>query len=630
MAEELKLPTRGTNRSFSLVSQFNGYRNREDVTNLPAGIMVKGSQNVLTNVSDRLGIRKGYTLDGQAASLALPILGSYDWQMHNGQERHLRVYFSGGGAAFQYRFVDSAGVVTWRNLFNVATPSGISSVNFAEFWDTTELIDVLLMVVESPDIFEWSGGVTTFASATANTITKQGTSTWAEESFYTAGTRKVVIDTIEYTYTGGEGTTTLTGVTPDPTAGGHAVGAPIHQAVRQTANSAMTGIPAALKNDLISVLYNQIYVGSFKNRTVYISKVNNYKDYSFSSPSRLVGEGATVTLDATPVAFVPQEDEMYMSAGRDFWYQTLFKRTTSVTASDVGAQTIKAFEDLIVRKLKTSPLQAAQSQAMVSKIKNDVMFVSNEPTLDTLGRVESILGTPQTANVSDPIKIDFDNYDFTDGSVFFFRQYLLVAVPREGIVRIFNLSKGFWEAPQILPIARFSIIDGELYGHGYLTAETYKLFDGLSDNGAPIDARAVFSYQNFGSRELFKKVNELYAEGYIASNTQLKMNVKFEAPGCGSDLDFNVPGDDSDLVCLGAGDNHLGSNPLGSNPLGGTIDDLTDPLPPKFRIYPTLVPTDFYELQITFSTNNDDQQWEIIAFGVQARMSNNDNVANKR
>lgn len=56
-------------KEFVLTSDFNlGYRNREDITKLPPGVLIKGSQNVLTDVFNRVGIIKGYTLDGQSAN----------------------------------------------------------------------------------------------------------------------------------------------------------------------------------------------------------------------------------------------------------------------------------------------------------------------------------------------------------------------------------------------------------------------------------------------------------------------------------------------------------------------------------------------------------------------------------
>lgn len=99
-------------RKFSIVSDFLGYRHREDITNLPPGILVPGSQNVLTNVSNRLAVRKGYTLYGQPNSTIGGILSSYDWSRHTGDERHLRAW----GTTLEYLFVDSDGIPTWRTL----------------------------------------------------------------------------------------------------------------------------------------------------------------------------------------------------------------------------------------------------------------------------------------------------------------------------------------------------------------------------------------------------------------------------------------------------------------------------------------------------------------------------------
>lgn len=55
-------------KEFSLISNFGlGYRNRENITKLPAGVLVVGSQNVLTNVDGGISIRKGYVLDGASS-----------------------------------------------------------------------------------------------------------------------------------------------------------------------------------------------------------------------------------------------------------------------------------------------------------------------------------------------------------------------------------------------------------------------------------------------------------------------------------------------------------------------------------------------------------------------------------
>ena len=106
-------------------------------------------------------------------------------------------------------------------------------------------------------------------------------------------------------------------MSPNPTA--EAAGSVIHQAVVTTANSSMTTITATFKNGLISTLNNQVFVGSLTSSVLWISKVNSYTDYSASTP-RQSGEGASLILDDNLVALVPQESYMYVSAGRDLWY----------------------------------------------------------------------------------------------------------------------------------------------------------------------------------------------------------------------------------------------------------------------------------------------------------------------
>lgn len=598
-----------TKSKYNVISKFElGYRNKEDVTNLPPGVLVVGSQNMTLNDGERVATRLGYTLDGEANAALFGIASSYDWLTHIGTERHLRSYDD----ELEYRYVDSAGTVTWRRLANGFTSPDF---NYAEYWNSADLSDELLMVNGSSNIYSWSGGLATFASATVNTITKQGVTTWAEENFYLTGTRSVVIGGTTYTYTGGEGTTTLTGVAPDPTVAAHAVGSIIHQGLRTTANAAMAGIPAALENDLIGVLYNQIYIGSFKNRSVYVSKVNNYQDYTFATP-RSVGEGAILTLDATPVGFVPQEDNMYITAGLDFWYQTTFQLSADNTD-----------QSLTVNKLKTNAQAAAQSQAMISQIKNDVVFISNEPTLDTLGRVLGVVLTPQSSNISDPIKKDFDSYDFDSGSVFYYRNYIYITVPDQGIVRVFNLTKQFWEAPMILPISRFAIIDGLLYGHSSQVPETYKMFTGTNDNGVPISFRAVFSYENGGTRADLKVADEFYTEGYITSNSIITQTLRYDYEGHTGVKAFPIDGSDTVIIFNLTGDGSLGKQNLGNKNLAGRGDTEDVALPPKFRVIKTTSELDYYEIQTEYSSDAIDQYWEILGFGSDQALSTTNNAA---
>lgn len=593
-------------KQFQLVTQFSGYQHKRDVTNMAPGVLVVGSQNVLSTDGDRIASRKGYTLTGAANASLYPIVSSYEWMTHRGTELALRSW--NDRIEFLYG-------TTWYTL-----ATGFTSVafNWAEFWDTTEVQDLLLFVNGTSNIYSWSGAYATFASATAATVTLQGTTTWAESGFLVAGTRQIIIGGVTATYTGGEGTTTLTGVSVDFSA--TAVGTLIYQAMRTQANSAITStnvnFPATFKNDLIAVLTNQVYIGSLTSRAVYISKVNSFSDFSRSAP-RAPAEGENITLDATTTGFVVQEEAMYMSAGLDQWYLTVFTPSADLTK-----------ESLSVKRLKTSSQQAARSQAAIAKIKNEIVFISKEPTLDTLGRVEQIT-TPQTKPLSDPIKTDFDSYNFTNVHLRFHKSFLYIALPGEGLVLIRNLEKGFWEAPQTLPISRFSVISGELYGHSSQVPETYKMFTGYNDNGNSIRSIAAFSYQNFGDRVKQKSFTEFYTEGYIDGNTEITLQLNYDYGGFTQIAEDTISGQNSAILFQPSSEDYsLGAQSLGSASLGGGGGEVEE-LPPKFREIHTIVRQDYFEEQTVYISDGVDQRWELLAFGPSVSASAADSVSIK-
>lgn len=608
---------------FSLVSNYkNGYRNREDVTNLPPGVLIVGSQNVFTNVSERVQIRKGYLLDGPSSVVVAPITASFDWDTRYNTEVHQRAGFltsTGNDGKMQYRYVDANGTVTWRDLETSLTST---SFNFTTYWDSTESLREVLYVNGSPEIHQWNGAVTTISASTSTSITKTG-DTWANSGFYvTTSPRAIVAGTTTFTYTGGESTLTLTGVTPN--ASTIAAGAVTHQAVIIASISTFTsGPPAGFKVGLISTLNNQVFLGSLTQSAVWISVVNNYKSYAASTP-RQTGEGSTLILDQNTVAFNPQENFMYVSCGKDQWYNVNFEMQTST----VGV----TYEQVNALRLKTGKRQGAISQAFVAHMKNNIIVATNETTIDTLGRIETSLATPQTVNLSDSIKLDVDSYDFTDGSVFYFKYNIYVAVPKEGIVIVYNIATGSWESPQILPISRFYIVDGELYGHSYNTSESYQLFTGYADRaypgflGFPIQANMVFSYQNFGTRSTLKKANALYVEGYINQNTTLDAVITYELDGCATSKSFTIDGSDSQIVCLPPIQGSLGKVSLGKVKLGGMGGQSIQGLPPKFRVEKTFSNTDFFESSVSFSILGTNQRFEIIAFGLNASASSNEPV----
>ena len=584
------------------------------------------------------------------------ILSNTDFITTAGYTRNMRAGFltsAGNDGKLQYRYVYPNGTVRWLDL-----KTGLTNVHLSfdtNFFDTNNVTfpthenkRLLLWVDGSNNVFEWNGAVITFASATANTITKQGTTTWAQEGFNALRDKKVVIGGTTYTYTGGETTTTLTGVTPDPTGGGgHTAGDIIHQAVVTTALSAMSGIQVDFAPTVIgSGRNNQLYLGSSGSNMLYISVVNDYHDYTFSLPTRLVGEGFVLPMDAPAVKFIAQEVhgdgqayDMWISTGTDRW--AIIRSTIQNNFDSSGVPTASS-EQLEFLRLKSGPLQGALSERLCAKMKNHIIFVSHDKVCNAMGYI-SYQFVPVMQDLSYPIIADMNSYDFTDGQIFFHKNYLYIAVPKSGVVRIYNMTDQtqeqysqyspeeavssakpwFWEAPITYPISGFYVVDGELYGHGYNTSESYKLFDGDSFNNQDIEANATLAFDDKGDRTQSKGSNEIWVEGYIKQNTDLSVTVTGDLDACATSQTKVINGNDNTIVCFGSGGGAFGKNPLGSQPLGGSSPSQS--LPAWFHVAKTYPQVPFYLEQISFYSKGISLQWELVTWGTNARMTTEGN-----
>jgi len=495
-----------------------------------------------------------------------------------------------------------------------------------------------ILSVTAGEIAVKTGGViTTEAAGATITIKKKGYTTWAEDGFYTTRDKKIKINNIEYTYTGGEATSTLTGVTPDPAVASIPVGTPIYQSVVTTLVSAMSGIESTFKPTVIgNGKDNQIYLGMDSSLNQDISKVNNYKDYGFTSPTRVAGEGMLLRLKAPPVKYVPQEVQsttdaydMYISSGKNNW---------QVVRSTLSSDNTKEKLELI--DLKIASLQGAMSEKLVTKMKNHIVFIGNDKVANFLGYM-SFQYVPVMNDFSYNIIDDMKSYDFTDASIYYHRNYIYLALPKEGLIRIYNMTDQtqqqhryevegtddqpwFWEVPIMYPVSSFYEVDGELYGHSYTTSESYKLFSGGSFNGQNIEMNMTFGYDDKGERTQTKASDEIWVEGYIKQNTTANITVSGDLDYFYQSKTVSIDGSDSKLVAFGGKSGGIGKDPIGSKPLGSAMtSDKT--LPAWFHGVKTYKQVPFYLEQVSITLSGIDQGFELLCFGTNSKMTSEGN-----
>jgi hypothetical protein len=536
----------------------------------------------------------------------------------------------------------SGGLLTIANfqVGDIITPSG--SVNNNIPYLVSGVSDTALTI--DPNY-----SVTTEAAGATVVLQLSGGSTWAAARAHTnnagdANDRAFTINGIKYTYTGGESTGTLTGVSPSPFANPTPIvfGSIATQTVRTY--STVTVQSGTLSNytiDIVWVVQNQIVLGSKSNRTVYISKQSDFTNYTYTTPLRLPGEGATITLDACPSGFAkgPYTTSLtapslfFISAAPSRWYRVSFYQQTQTDALGVT----QLYETTPCQAIPTGTNSAAISQDAIIDVKNAEVYISYEQAVDSLQHVTSVvIDAPQTIPFSDPIKDDIEGYNLTGAHGVYHHRTLWITLPAEGRIIAYDYVNGYWQPPQTANFSRLALvkINGviTLCGHAANSNETYILFDGFfnqnktqiyTDNGATIKAVAAFGYENYGSRFSLKRFSEMATELYIAPATKVHDDCYLDYGGF-----THIQNKIIDIVANPSlkfspvGNSGEGENPEGYAPEGSTTDVI--PVLIKCRVVNDVDPNyDFFERQRIFWSDSLGGHFEILAYGEDIQSSEN-------
>jgi hypothetical protein len=611
---------------YQLRQNIEGYvTNIEESAKNADKYLVSGSQNVLIDPRfSKFGSRGGYSRLGVANTALTPIRQSFDWIHSKNGELNLRWYDD--ELEVYLGTVGGQDIDAWTRIASSLSTTAIPRAT--TWWDTTEDIDLLLFVQGDDNIYEWSGAVATVSSVTGTTITKKGTNTFAQDRFYTTRNKVVVCvrTGTEYTYTGGEGTTTLTGITDttDLVAGDILIQKVVTNTDKPVANRI---------NNYIFNFENYIFVGSDTDSEVFMSKSTSFTTFTFSA-TRLPTEGGLFALSGTTKGFsLLSKKPIIFSSDKIYTLDFL-----EIAVGSTLAETVK------VRELKTGSGQGAFNQESIVSIGDSIIYLTNETALRMLETTDQA-DQPQLKALSNPIKPDFDDETWTNAFSIWHKNRYYLSAPENSKVYILDYVetadgslKRFWQPPQILPVRCFSIISGVLYGHSNAVPETYLLFNGTSDGvydgmdvaeKLPINCIAKTSYRNYGDRANLKSHDEWYDEGNISASTDdLIMKLRYDFGGFTQESSYIINGTDKDIILEGLDTTSLGQQPLGANPIGGSNEE--PPALSRFRVTFEMPKEDFNEIQEIFESNGVDKAWEIIASGGNVKISNNRNTVNRK
>lgn len=613
---------------FSLIDKTLGYVTAEDQTNTKPEYLVVGSQNVLIDRQRKVRIRPGYSRLGAANTALTPVRQAFTWNTSKGSNLPIRCYDDEWEVYLGT--LDTTVINAWTRF--TSSKSTTATPRFTTWFDAAEIIDLLLGVQGDTGITEWNGAVAVVGSIPDGThITKAGTTTWAQNRFYTTRNKSLtcVRTGTTYTYSAGESSTNLTVTDSSSLLAGDI----LIQTVIVTADK-----PSATHtNDTIFTFENQIVIGSEDDEYAYLSQNDDYDDFTYSAP-RVSGEGALFTLTDPVRGFGSLSNKLVIFAGDDDIFNA---QPEQITVGATLAETIK------VVKLKTGSKQGAYSQETIVSTGNSLLYLSNEPAIREIESPDQVLSiNPKT--LSNPIKPDFDGEDFSNAFAHWWKSSYYLTAPTDSHVYILEYVEDadgklrrFWQPPQILPVRCFSTISGWIHGHSNGVPETYKLFDtdtfsdltyndvSLEDEKIPINAIMIRAYRDFGDSANLKDFDEYYVEGEITpSTTDLLATINYDFAGDTQQIEKTIDGTDEDILQGNVGDVSLAQQSLSQQSLGGLLNPPSDAR--RFSVIFEIAREEFGEMQEIFSTNELDRYWAITSSGTNARISRRKNISIKK
>lgn len=319
--------------------------------------------------------------------------------------------FDINGTSITITFVSTIGIVAGNVLIGAnlhATMTNLLGLLTAP--GTTNSTQVALLSGNQTLI----GYLTSVQSSTLQLL--DTTSIWMKNGFSsTTGEMTMVINGTTYTYTGGQQTNTLTGVTPSPA--GEASGSIAIQPVITASNK-----PASdFSNDFIKVIGNQAYVGSYTSRFIYVSSNTDFTNFTLTTPP-LDGDPALLVMDSTSKGISVKGGNPWIGYGTGEWAEIVYSQVSNGTSN----------ERYITKNIKPiTKLGAPYAHEFITNSGDNIIYLAQDQQVRELGDFNNLF-TAGYPSLSQQINSELAAENFTGGGCKAIGDFLYLTAPCQG------------------------------------------------------------------------------------------------------------------------------------------------------------------------------------------------------
>lgn len=351
-------------------------------------------------------------------------------------------------------------------------------------------------------------------------------------------------------------------------------------------------------------------IGDFWNIQVNQSITKAWTNFYYTLPVRAPGEGYIFQLQANFWTMAPQETQMYINTAFGHWLYIDTKLSANLQS-----------ESVIIEPLKQPSASKVIYPYMITNTDNSLIYVTENKTLDQIQRMKFV-ELPQIGNLSDPVKLDFLDATFTDGSMEWFDKKLWITSPHEGTMLVWDNLHKYWQPPQLIPEnGILSIVGNTLISHSFLRNQSFNLFTGTAgDNGAEYKVLARTPADSHGSRWTQKNSNASFIDGYVTGAPPMTMTLYMGINGCKRVAEHAI----APIICISPNNAPLGEESLGAHSLGSDKFNQDSYFNEIYQRYLPILQYYFIAIELECTTTAHTYSW--LTIGVNSVTSNTGNT----
>lgn len=339
-------------------------------------------------------------------------------------------------------------------------------------------------------------------------------------------------------------------------------------------------------NDFIKVIANQVYIGCYRSRVIWVSSGENYIEDSGSSNMAFLFTfiagilTSGVTNNPLGAAFNIILDDNPTGISFKSGVPTIFGLNGGLYEINITTQTIDqgfsfgltsgtgngSANPALVEQVTTAvrnqlySRSTPQAHEFIVSNGNYIIWLGLDNQLHVYGATKDIFLSDVAPSISQQIQDELTNVNFTGGAIAWINEYIFVTAPLSSKHYVFQQrqqveengevkTERIWNPPQIEGISRFSNINGVIYGHALDQPMMYQIYDtnqwhddGVDTNNnliaLPYECRLSMAYRQlpgkgkYIARSSNLRFDKIYWEGYIQPGTPLYGSVYYDYQGC--------------------------------------------------------------------------------------------------